>query len=200
MKYLPLVISLFTLFACRQGSNSNERFIQNNVIQSLAKYGVDQSPMDMIYLPVDYPKLKIQQDYNRKPICRVIYSRPQKNGRTIFGEVIPFDKPWRLGANEATEIEFFQQASINGQTIEVGRYVMYCIPQEKEWKIVLNKDLYTWGLKIDSTQDYLSVSLPVEKLTQAQEIFTMEFLEEQGENYLVIAWDESIVYLPIVTL
>lgn len=195
MKYIAIALLIFVTFACN--TSSKEKVIHNDVIQSLAKYGVDQSPMDMIYLPVDYPKLKLQDDYKKTPISRVIYSRPQKNGRIIFGQVIPFDKPWRLGANESTEIEFFEEVIINNQVISPDRYVLYCIPNEKEWKIILNKNAHTWGLKVDTTQDYASITVPVEKLDQAQEIFTMEFAENADSSFLIIAWDHSIVYIPI---
>ncbi len=57
-----------------------------------------------------------------------------------------------LGANEATEIEFFRDVVIDQQKVEKGRYVLYFIPYEDKWTLVLNNDLFTWGLKIDSTK------------------------------------------------
>lgn len=197
MKYLFSTIAICLMYACSPSTSAKEKIIETNVIQSLAKYGVDQSPMDMIYLPIDYPKLKLQDEYKEQPICRIIYSRPQKNGRQIFGQVIPFDKPWRLGANESTEIEFFQNAFISGKPVEVGKYILYCIPTEKEWTIVLNKNIHSWGLKVDPAQDYLSVKIPIERLERVQEIFSMEFIESNSKYYLIIAWDDTIAYLPI---
>ena len=71
--------------------------------------------MDMSYYPNGYPVLKIQDKATEPLVARVIYSRPQKNGRTIFGELLEYGKVWRLGANEATEIEFFQ-------VVKIGNY------------------------------------------------------------------------------
>src|SRR4051812_36369771 len=65
---------------------------------------VDKSPMDMSYYPNSYPVLKIQDKITEPLVARVIYSRPQKNGRTIFGELLEYGQVWRLGANEASEI------------------------------------------------------------------------------------------------
>ena len=64
----------------------------------------DRSPMDMVYFPKDYPLLKMTGKTSVPPLMRIIYSRPQKQGRQIFGGLVKYDVPWRLGANEATEI------------------------------------------------------------------------------------------------
>ncbi|HMX78835.1 MAG TPA: DUF2911 domain-containing protein, partial [Ferruginibacter sp.] len=69
---------------------------------------LDKSPMDVSYYPVNYPLLKVQGKSTEPLVARVIYSRPQKNGRVIFGELIGYGSVWRLGANEATEIEFYK--------------------------------------------------------------------------------------------
>ena len=63
---------------------------------------LDKSPMDMSYYPVDYPILKIQYKSDAPLVARVIYGRPQKNDRNIFGDLVPYDMVWRMGANEAT--------------------------------------------------------------------------------------------------
>src|ERR1700733_15232085 len=63
---------------------------------------MDSSPMDMSYYPVNYPVLKIQDKSNKPLIARVVYSRPQKKGRALFGELVKYGEVWRLGANEAT--------------------------------------------------------------------------------------------------
>src|SRR5678815_3407801 len=69
---------------------------------------LDKSPMDMSYFPANYPVLKIQNKAVEPLMARVVYSRPQKNGRVVFGELVEYNKVWRLGANEATEIELYK--------------------------------------------------------------------------------------------
>src|SRR5882762_615296 len=78
---------------------------------------IDKSPMDMSYYPVDYPVLKISDKVTEPPVARIIYGRPQKNGRVIFGGLVEYGKVWRLGANEATEIEFYKDVTINNKKI-----------------------------------------------------------------------------------
>ena len=106
---------------------------------------VDKSPMDMSYYPNNYPVLKIQDKITEPLVARVVYSRPKKDGRTIFGGLVEYGKVWRLGANEATEIEFYQKVNIGGKKISKGRYTLYAIVNENSWTFIVNKDTDTWG-------------------------------------------------------
>src|SRR5205814_9222033 len=133
----------------------------------------DRSPMDMVYFPTDYPLLKMAGKTNAPPLMRIIYSRPQKQGRQIFGGLVKYDVPWRLGANEATEIEFFSTATVAGKTVKPGRYILYCIPQETKWTLVLNSNLYSWGLEQNRQKDMMQFEVPVEKTNLAIEYFTI---------------------------
>jgi hypothetical protein len=159
-------------------------------------YDLDKSPMDMIYYPEDFPVLKMSGKVTGLPIARVIYSRPSKDGRTIFGNVVKYGTYWRLGANEGTEIEFFTDVVINGRRVKKGRYIIYCIPYEKKWTIRLNDDLYAWGLRIHSNRDVYSFDIPVEKLNQSIEILTMKFMQSAGGAELVMGWDSAKASLP----
>ena len=91
------------------------------VLPPVTHYTVpDRSPMDMVYFPNDYPLLKMAGKTSALPLMRIIYSRPQKQGRPIFGGLVKYDVPWRLGANEATEIEFFSTATVEGKTVKAA--------------------------------------------------------------------------------
>lgn len=92
---------------------------------------MDKSPMDILYYPVDFPILKMSGKTDGNPVVRIIYSRPSKDGRRIFGNVVKYGTYWRLGANEGTEIEFFRDVVISGKTVSKGRYILYAIPYEK---------------------------------------------------------------------
>ena len=125
---------------------------------------VDKSALDMAYYPDNYPVLKIQDKATEPLLARVIYSRPQKNDRIIFGELIEYGKVWRLGANEATEIEFFQNIKINNVKIKKGRYTLYAIPNPAKWTIILNKENDIWGsFRYDPKKDIVRMDVPVEK-------------------------------------
>jgi hypothetical protein len=158
---------------------------------------VDISPMDMSYYPKDYPILKIASDSDINADMRVIYSRPHLNGRRLFHDVVKYGEPWRLGANEATEIDFFHAVSIQGTRVKAGRYIIYCIPHEDNWTIVLNSNLDSWGLEQDRKLDVYKFKIPVVHNNPMVEYFTMVFEKKDGGANLVIAWDEVVARLPI---
>ncbi|HVG42755.1 MAG TPA: DUF2911 domain-containing protein, partial [Chitinophagaceae bacterium] len=161
--------------------------------------GLDPSPMDMVYFPVDYPMQKIKDKAVEPLVARVVYSRPQKGGRVIFGELVEYKKVWRLGANEATEIEFFKDVKIGGKKIVKGRYTLYAMPDTSQWTLIINKDTDIWGaFKYDEKKDVVRVTVPVQKMTTAVEPFTMMFEKTTNGANLIAAWDNEKVVLPIV--
>lgn len=167
-----------------------------NIVNPYA--AVDLSPMDMSYFPVDYPKLKIATGTPiDPPLARVIYSRPHLQGRHIFHEVLKYGEPWRMGANEATELQLFRPATVQGKTIPAGRYILYCIPQPTEWTIVLNNNIDTWGLQQDAAKDVARFTVPVEQKEQLLEYYTMVFETKADGASLVMAWDNVEVRLPL---
>lgn len=163
---------------------------------------VDQSPLDIAYCPAQYPQRKIKGELNGGPVARVIYSRPHRKGRVIFSNdpnsLCPYGKPWRLGANEATEIEFFKPVLMAGKNVSAGRYIMYCVPHLDKWEIVLNKNLDSWGLNIDRSKDVLTLEAPVQAQDPALEDFTMLFQDTAEGAELLMSWDNVKVQLPLI--
>ncbi len=160
---------------------------------------LDKSPMDMCYYPVDYPVLKIQHKSDAPLIARVIYGRPQKNDRSIFGDLVPYDMIWRMGANEATEIEFFRDVKIDKNKVAKGRYTMYAIPSTDKWTIVLNKETDTWGaFGYDAKKDLIRTDVKVNTRPDIIDVFTICFEgKEKNKTNLMIGWDNKEVHLPI---
>lgn len=176
--------------------------LQLFMVSLLAQTGgfppVDKSPMDMSYYPGNYPVQKIQDKITEPLAARVIYSRPQKSGRNIFGELVKFGEVWRLGANEATEIEFYKTVHIGGKKIAKGRYTLYAIVNESTWTIIVNKETDTWGsFKYDPKKDVVRTEVGVQKTESTIESLSMAFEKATGGFNLVIAWDNTKVALPI---
>ncbi|HVG14018.1 MAG TPA: DUF2911 domain-containing protein [Chitinophagaceae bacterium] len=159
---------------------------------------LDISPIDISYFPADYPLQKMTGATNRLPVARIIYGRPHRQGRKIFGELLKFGEPWRMGANEATELELFQAVTIQGKTIPRGRYILYCIINEDSWTINFNSNLFSWGLKPDTAKNLYTFQAPVVHANQSIEYFTIVF-EKASENAanLLVTWDDVIVRLPM---
>lgn len=159
---------------------------------------LDKSPMDESFWPINYPVQKLNGKTKPMPIARVIYSRPQKNGRVIFDGIIKYNELWRLGANEATEVEFFQNVKINGKLVVKGRYTLFCIPKENTWTMIVSKDNFCWGnYSYNPKNDLLRVEIKVEKNVEIIENFTIYFDEIKNGANLVILWDDVKASLPI---
>jgi hypothetical protein len=206
-KCLLISLLLISQFACRQEIKQSKPVVaRQDTLQpneSQNPYTTfDQSPMDMSYYPPQYPILKMNGTDTQALMARVIYSRPKKKGRMIFGtdpkkSLREYGKEWRLGANEATEIEFFRDASIAGKKISKGRYIIYCIPYPDRWTIILNSNLYTWGLHMDPDKDIFKTDIPVREQSPRLEDFTMVFEKDENGPCLIMAWDNIRIVLPI---
>ncbi|CAN5247583.1 hypothetical protein BH11BAC6_BH11BAC6_03910 [soil metagenome] len=158
---------------------------------------LDKSPMDMNYSPQGYPILKMNGNASTAPVCRIIYSRPQKAGRVIFGGIINYGQVWRMGANEATEIEFFSNVKIDGKTVQKGKYTLYTICNETSWTIILNSEKDVWGLYYNPKKDVLHIDVPVQITDKTTEAFTMYFEDVKDGTNLTVLWDNVKVVLPI---
>ena len=159
---------------------------------------VDKSPMDMSYYPTNYPVLKIQDKITDPLVARVLYSRPQKMGRGIFGGLVEYGKVWRMGANEATEIQFFRNVRIGTKRVLKGRYTLYALVNEASWTIILSKDTDIWGaFKYDPRKDVVRTIVPVQKLNVTIESLAMAFEKTPDGCNLVVAWDNVKVALPV---
>lgn len=210
MSHFLAKTSLATLFccmlllpACKQtDDNSSSITLADTAKTATNPYqNIDQSPLDIAYCPAQYPQRKMKGEMPGGPVARVIYSRPHRKGRLIFSDdpksLCPYGKPWRLGANEATEIEFFKPVLMSGKNIDAGRYVMYCIPHKDKWEIVLNKNLDSWGLNIDSSKDVIKIEVPVQLQEPAIEDFTILFQDTAEGADLLMSWDNVKVALPL---
>lgn len=159
---------------------------------------IDKSPMDMSYYPNNYPVLKIQDKITEPVVTRVVYSRPQRSSRPIFGGLVKYGEVWRLGANEATEIEFYKQVKIGDKKIAKGRYTLYAVVNEDNWTFILNKDTDTWGaFKYDQKKDVVRVTVPVQKTDALVESLSMVFEKTSSGCNLVVAWENVKAVLPV---
>jgi len=158
---------------------------------------LDQSPLDLSYFPVNYCILKLQNKVPEKPVMRVVYSRPQKNGRKIFGGLLDYGEVWRAGANEATEIEFYRDVKINNKIVKKGRYTLYAIPYPDKWTVIINKDTDVWGaFKYNSDKDVVRVNAPVVKTNDTEDLTIMFSKTNTGAD-LNMLWDDVKVSVPI---
>ncbi len=134
----------------------------------------------------------------------VDYSQPSKKGRLIFGDansgaLQPYGTYWRLGANAATEITFSKDVNFAGQAVAAGTYRMYAVPGPESFEISLNSELgvFLGVQEPDYSKDVVKVNVPVSNPPSPVETLTISF-EEVGSDILMnIAWDNTLVAVPI---
>jgi len=126
----------------------------------------------------------------------VDYSRPNKKGRVIFGELVPYDKIWRTGANENTTIEFTNDVEIGGKTLPKGKYAIYSLPQADKWEVIFYADSNNWGnpKEWDDSKIALKVTAPVQKIAEEIETFTIGINNlTTSSAHLQFIWDTTLV-------
>lgn len=124
---------------------------------------------------------------------RVSYGRPQVNGRTIFGDLIPYGKVWRTGADEATTISFSKAATFAGQKVERGTYALFTVPGESGWKVILNSQAKQWGAyRHDSAKDVLSADV-----TAAAHDNTEALTFAAADGAIQMMWADVAVTFPV---
>jgi hypothetical protein len=165
-------------------------FLLFTVLNSRAQEfkGIDKSPHDIVYYRVN----KITP-----PDIKVLYGRPQMKGRKIFGELVPYGKIWRTGADEATEITFYKDVNFGGKNVKKGSYVLYTIPGEKEWIVILNKNLDAWGTNAyDKRKDVVRVPAKVSR-AESVEAFSIGFKKKKNKVNMIFGWDTTRATVPI---
>lgn len=130
----------------------------------------------------------------------IIYSRPLARGRKIFGGLVPLDSLWRTGASGATTIHISEEIIIGDKLLKEGKYALFTIPGEKEWTIIINADTTLHGsFGYNSNKDVLRFKIKSEKSDLFTEAFTISFVEltNKGSGFLTLAWENTIVKIPL---
>ncbi|MFM8347146.1 MAG: DUF2911 domain-containing protein [Bacteroidota bacterium] len=119
----------------------------------------------------------------------VMYSQPSARGRKIMGELVPYKKVWRTGANATTSIVFTGDVMIGDKKVSQGKYGLYTIPGETEWTIMINKAI-KWGADdYNQSEDVARVTVPVSKTAAFVEAFTISI----ENNQVVLKWENTQV-------
>jgi len=134
---------------------------------------------------------------------KVEYNRPSKRERDIFGALVPFNKVWRTGANEATTFSTNKDLKIKGMPLPKGKYTLWTVPMEDSWKVMFNSGQYQWGVNEkmepmwDPNYDIIELQVPTQKINGVVEKFTIAFDNTTGNLKLTMAWDDILVAVPI---
>ena len=131
------------------------------------------------------------------PLVKVLYGRPSKNNQDVFGNLVPYNQIWRTGHNEATEVKFYQDVYFGDQKVEAGTYVLYAIPTETEWELILNSDLDVWGaFQYNPEHDVARIKVP-SKTAETLDVFSISFNKKNDLVLMNLGWDATRVAIPL---
>jgi hypothetical protein len=153
-----------------------------------------------VKMPASSPTQTIKQNF-ALGFIEVTYSRPLAKGRKVFGDLVPFDKLWRTGANNATIIKFSNAVELNGKKIDSGSYALYTIPGEDIWEIILNKGITNWGItNYKETDDVIQFKVQPTRIKPVEN-FTMQFANVKPESCeLQLMWEKTAVTISITAV
>lgn len=178
-------------------------------VQTMSAQGADASTPPPCWVRGDPADLELRASpYDSATVSleagpvKVCYSRPRKLGRPIMGRLVPFGEPWRLGANEATAIYLPASGTIAGVPAARGWYSLYAIPDEGEWRIVVNGTPQRWGIPIDDEvrgSDIGAGTGPVESTDEPVDLMTISLARRSAwAADMVVEWDRTRVRIPVV--
>jgi len=120
------------------------------------------------------------------------YSSPRMRGRKIFGDLVPYDKVWRTGANEATTFVTSSDVVVGGKTVPAGSYTLFTVPGAEKWTLIINKKTGEWGIPYKYESDELArVDMKVSKLPSPVENFTVNYEKSGSGCTLQIEWETT---------
>ena len=126
----------------------------------------------------------------------VVYSRPSSKGRNVYGDLVPYGKLWRTGANANTTIAFSEDVTIGGQTLKKGKYALYTTPKADVWEVIFYSDTDNWGTpeKFDDAKVALKTTASPENLTKKVETFTINIGNLENDSaQLELSWEKTMV-------
>ncbi|MEX2593471.1 MAG: DUF2911 domain-containing protein [Anditalea sp.] len=163
--------------------------MRNNTLQKSSLFGICMMLFTFIACAQEKasPAKTAEGTVNGAEIT-IHYSSPAVQGRTIWGDLVPYDKVWRAGANEATIFETSEDIKVEGQDLPAGKYSFFIIPGEEESTFIFNSETGQWGTEYDESKDV--VRIPVQSLenTSTEERLVYEITSDGFE----IRWDDGL--------
>ena len=170
------------------------KFILGSIVFAITFSVKSQS----IKMPPPSPPQTIKQDFGISSI-ELSYSRPGIKGRKVFGDLVPYGKVWRTGANNATTIDFGDDVTIGGTKVPAGKYGLLTIPDKDNWKVIITKQLeVTNPADYKQESDLVRVDVKPMTMKDKMETFTMQFVNVKSSTCeLQIMWENTAVVVPI---
>lgn len=151
-----------------------------------------------VKVPQSSPKSTVTQTVGLTEVT-LEYNRPSVKGRTVFGDLVPFAKLWRTGANQNSMVTFSEDVTIGGKTVKKGKYAIFATPKADSWEVFFYTDTQNWGIPAqwDETKVAAKTTVKSIALNRNVETFTIDVnnLDNNGGS-LDISWEKTMVSVP----
>jgi hypothetical protein len=153
-----------------------------------------------VKLPATSPAQTIRQEFGLGTI-EVNYPRPAAKGRRVFGDLVPYGKLWRPGTSGFTRLTFSDPVEMNGRRLDSGSYVLYTIPGEESWEVIINKGVKNAAAELyRESEDVIRFKLEPLRLKSRTESFTIQFAAVKPESCeLQLTWEKRGITIPLTT-
>ncbi|PBQ34452.1 hypothetical protein CNR22_22615 [Sphingobacteriaceae bacterium] len=168
------------------------------VISAIASSSLNAQ--QVLKVPAPSPLQTVKQAFALSDVS-VEYSRPGAKGRVIFGDVVPFGKVWRTGANGSTKITFGEDVKVQGNAVPAGTYALYTVPNKDSWEIIIYKDLTLGGdvSNYKKENDLVHFTVPTKSLNDKVENFTINFTDIASSTMNIeLSWEKTRVVVSVV--
>jgi hypothetical protein len=165
----------------------------------LVTAGMFQTAQAQLKLPALSPNAKISQDFSVSNI-EISYSRPSMRGRKIFGDVVPYGRVWRTGANAATKIKLGEDMEIAGFKLRAGEYALYTIPGRDKWEVIINTGVTNWGADgYTKDNDVARFNIKPSGLDENVQTFTINITDITFSTCKIeLTWERTKIVIPVV--
>ncbi len=126
----------------------------------------------------------------------ITYGRPYMRSRKIFGGLVPFDRIWMPGADEATIFRTDKALEFGSVHVPAGAYSLYTLPSEKNWQLIINRQTGQWHTEYDQSQDLARIPMRMEPLSPPVEQLLIQAVPKDGGGALELRWERTLVYAP----
>jgi hypothetical protein len=175
--------------------------MKNTLFAILVLFGASVTLHAQIKTPQPSPAAELEQTIGLTEV-KITYSRPGVKGRTVFGDLVPYGKVWRTGANKAVQFSTSTAINFGGADVPAGDYALYTVPGKEKWDVILYTETEIWGTPEtwDATKEAVRVSVDVKKLNDNVESFTISIdnLVNGTDGDLNISWAKTKVTVKIV--
>ncbi len=169
------------------------------MICTLLMAAVCSTGFSQVKTPQSSPKTMVTQVVGLTDVT-IDYSRPSAKGRTIFGDLVPFGKLWRTGANANSIVTFSDDVMIDGKALPKGKYALYTVPKADNWDIIFYKDTDNWGTpeNMDEAKVALKTTAKPQLLNNKLETFTIAMNNlDNNFGHLEISWEKTLVAVKV---